>query len=288
MHMEKMQINDTSDPILARRARPMRVLVFLFAVLFSIASPARADVTVSPLRQVFDENTREARFVISNPTTRIIDGRATWLDLSATPTGYTDAPPEVRQRLSAAPWFTLEPAQFRLAPGERVEIVIRRKNNARPPAGERRSHLFIETAAARTLMRKASDRGLQVDIGAGISTPVLLRGSGAAKAEIGETRLLRDSEGLLLLSTKVENGGGHSTYGRLIATFQPRDYNGPKEVLVVRENISAFPDAKERLVELPLGYFSLGAGELTIRYEGAAEYEGVVFDQRRFDISPTD
>lgn len=263
----------------------MKTALLSIIAAFAISGPALADMAVSPLRAVLDADTREARFVVSNPTPRILDGRASWIDLTATPTGYINADSSAREDLSAAPWFTLQPAHFRLEPGARIEITVRIKDGVNPPDGERRSHLLIETAAERTLMRKASDKGLQVDIDAGISAPVILRGDGSANADIAETKLLRDSDGLLLLSTAIEPDGGHSAFGRLTATFDPR-YGGEHQTLAVRENIAIFPDTDMRLYELPLGFFSLGAGKLTLRYEGAAEYEGRIFDERRYEIAP--
>lgn len=261
-------------------------ILALIAILAGLG-PAAADVGISPLRQVLDENHREARFVVSNPTKRILNGRARWLDLAATPTGYRRAKASERPALSAAPYLTLSPAQFRLEPGARIEIVLRVKDGAILPGGERRSHLLIETAAARTLIRKASDTGLQVDIGAGVSAPVIVRGAGGARAKIASTRLLRDQEGMLLLSTTIEQVASHSSFGRLRANFQPADGAESRQI-AIRDNVAGYLDASTRIFELPLGYFSLGHGALTLTYEGADEYEGVIFDERQFEISPSE
>ncbi len=265
----------------------MRIAFFSFFAILATISSATADMAVSPLRQVLDADRREARFVVSNPTPRILEGRAGWIDLAATTLGYENADIATRQALSAAPWFTVRPSHFRLEPGARIEITISLRDDATPPTGERRSHLLIETAATRSLMRKAKDSGLQVDIDAGVSVPVILRGPGSARASIAETKLLRDSDGLLLLSTAIVPEGDHSTFGRLTATFDP-DGDGGRQLLAVAENVVGYPDAEMRLFELPLGFFSLGAGQLTLRYEGAAEYDGQLFDERRFAIAPPD
>ena len=261
------------------------VLIFLLAMA-SAVSTAAADVVISPLRLVVDADTREGRIIVSNPTGRILEGRAGWIDLKATPTGYQEASVGDRQRMSAAPWFTLHPAFFTLAPGARAEIVIRLKEGVAPPPGERRSHLLVTTAASRTLLRKAGESGLQADIGAGVSAPVLLRGSGAASAKIEDTRLLRDAEGMLLLSTAIISDGAHSTYGRLTAVFTPDQGHRTEQRLAIIDNVAGYPDAERRVLELPLGHFSLGKGKLTVKYEGRGEYEGRIFDERRYDIAP--
>lgn len=260
-----------------------------FAAVFSaILAPASAaaDIELSPLRQVITAETREATFSVSNPSARILDGRVTWIDMTATETGYAPAKAETRATLSAAPYLTVSPAQFRLEPGARIAVTVTLKDGVAPPAGERRSHLLIETGAARTAIRKAGGQGLEVDIGVGVSAPVLLRGDGRASAEIGETKLLRDSEGMLLISTSIAPKGEISTYGRVTAHFKAKESDDPPRLLGARENVAGFVDAETRLVEIPFGFFSLGAGELTLRYEGAAEFKGRLFDRREFDIAP--
>ncbi|MEO1251640.1 MAG: hypothetical protein AAFW81_04750 [Pseudomonadota bacterium] len=258
-----------------------------FCLVFLAPGLARADVTIAPLRQVLDSENTEARFVVSNPSERIVSGEVSWIDLTATETGYADATPSARQRMSAAPWLALSPAQFELSPGERIEVSVRLREGAKPPPGERRSHLLVVSAPARTLLRKAGHIGLQVDIGAGVSTPVLLRGDGAADVTIGETQLLRDTDGLLLLSTTIVSSGEHSAFGSLTVEFNADGAQAPQR-LAARDNVAAYIDATERRFELPLGFFSLGAGELTIRYEGADEYNGRLFDERSFRIKPPD
>ncbi len=264
----------------------IRTTLIAFVLCLMAPAGARADIVLSPLRTVLTAETREGAFTISNPTRRILDGRVSWIDLSATAAGYEPAASEVRAGLSAAPYLSVSPAQFRLKPGERVTVTVKLRDGIAPPPGEKRSHLLIETGAARTLIRKASN-GLQADIGAGVSAPVIVRGDGAASATIGETKLLRDSEGRLLLSAAITPHGSHSAYGRLKATFTPKDPRASTSgVLGVRENVAGYLDTEKRIVEIPLDRFSLGEGELTLLYEGAGEYEGRLFDKRSFDIAP--
>lgn len=259
------------------------------ALLMSLLAPqtAWADMMLSPLRQVIDPGTPEVIFDISNPSDRMLDGRVSWIDLIATETGYAPAAIEQRPTLSAAPFLVISPAQFTLEPGGHVQITVRLAAGATIPEGERRSHLLVETAAARTPIRKASNNGLQVDIGLGVSAPVILRsGGGAAKAAIGETKLVRDNNGLLSLETSIIPKGDRSSYGRIAVFFEPIDGGNGKQLLGVRENVAGFLEASRRKVETPLGFGSLDAGELTVRYEGAGEYEGRIFDVRSFEIAP--
>lgn len=259
----------------------------LFGLCLSVLGlqTAYADIKLSPLRLVLTPDEPVASFEVSNPSGRIFEGEVSWIDMSATETGYIPALAEDRAKLSAAPYLIVSPAQFRLKPGARTIVTVSIREGARPPKGERRSHLLIEAAASRTPIRKAGG-GLPVDIELGVSAPVLLRNGGAAKAKIEGTKLLRDKEGLLLLSTFIVPQGSISTYGRLIAEFAPLHAPDNTQTLGLRRNVSGFVDAEKRSFEIPLGFVSLGEGKLTLLYEGEGEFEGEVFDRRSYDIEP--
>ncbi len=278
-------LNPVTNCILAAANMKKALLGPLMSLL--ALQNASADMMLSPLRQVITPETPAVIFDISNPSDRMLDGRVSWIDLTATETGYAPATINERPNLSAAPYLVISPAQFTLEPGGHVQIAVRLAAGAMIPEGERRSHFLVETAAARTPIRKASNSGLQVDIGLGVSAPVILRnGGGSAKAEIGETKLVRDKNGLLSLETSIIPGGVRSSYGRIAVFFEAYDSGEGKRLLGVRENVAGFLDAPLRKVETPLGFGSLEAGELTVRYEGAAEYDGRVFDMRSFEIAP--
>ncbi len=262
------------------------VLAILIAVASLLAAPAGASMGLYPLRQVLSLENPQAEFTVSNPSDRIIEGRVSWIDLAATETGYAPAEPQMRETLSAAPYLIVSPAQFRLKPGARITITVRIRDGAPLPKGERRSHLLIETDASRTAIRKASTNGLAVDIGLGVSAPVILRNGGKAKASIAETKLLRDKEGLLFLETSIKPEGALSSFGRIVVDYSPADESGETHRLGMRENVAGYTDARRRKVSVPFGFVSLKAGEVVVRYEGAEEYEGRIFDERRYDLAP--
>ena len=255
----------------------------LAAAALASLSVASADMGLAPLRHVLSAEHPTAQFVVSNPSERIMDARVSWVDLAATESGYAPADPDLRESLSAAPWLVVSPANFRLSPGARQVVTVRIRDRAKLPKGERRSHLLVETEASRTLIRKAST-GLQVDVGLGMSAPVILRNGGKAEAKIADVKLLRDDDGLLMLETTIASEGQLSSFGRMLAIFTHAP--GERELLGVREKVAGFTDAQTRRVTIPFGFVSLGAGELTVRYEGAAEFEGSIFDERKFDITP--
>ncbi len=252
-----------------------------------LATAARAEIGLTPLRQVLDENTRLVTYRVSNPSPRIVEGRVSWTDLVATERGYAQATPAARERLSAAPYLKVWPSHFRLEPGADTTITVALKDGVKLPDGERRSHLVIETSAARTPLRRAGGN-LEADIGIGVSTPVIVRaGPSKAAAAIGETRLLRAPDGLLELETYVEPRSEFSAYGHmevwLTSAGEPR---ARPTLLTTVDNVAAYPDAPRRRVSIPLGVARLPAGFLEIRYVGSAEFDGVSFARRAFELAP--
>lgn len=244
-------------------------------------------VDLAPLRQVITAESPHREFTVSNSTDRILTASASWLHLSASEDGYKPTPVNARAALAAAPWLIMTPAQFTLAPGERQIIQISLKPGAIPPAGERRSHLLIEAGAERTPMRRTSNSGLQVDIGVGISAPVILRGAGKADATMKDAKLLRDANGDLEIELFVTPKKSHSTYGAIAATFKADDDDGVGETLAFVDNVAGYPDTKRRRVSLAFGRRKLGSGVLTLRYIGTEEYAGRIFHEREFAIEPS-
>lgn len=269
----------------SRAAHMIKTAFAGLSLALMAAQSAYADIKLSPLRQVITEDAPSAVFEISNPSSRILEARVSWIDLQATETGYANAAAELRQSSSAAPYLVVSPAQFQLEPGARASVTIRIKDGVRLPKGERRSHLLIETGASRTPIRKAGG-GLPVDIGLGVSAPVMTRNGGEAQAQIEDVKLLRDDDGLLLLSLAVAPKGSISTFGRVEVTFASAQTPEAPELLGVRRNVSGYIDAEQRIVETPLGFVNLGPGKLTVRYEGEGEFKGRVFDARTFDVAP--
>lgn len=255
--------------------------------LLLLAGGASAEIGLTPLRQVLDEKTRLVTYRVSNPSPRIVDGRVSWADLTATERGYVAASAEARQRLSAAPYLKVWPASFRLEPGADTTITVALRDGVTLPDGERRSHLVIETSAARTPLRKAGGN-LEADIGVGVSTPVIVRaGAGNAAAKIGETRLLRTPEGLLELETYIEPQGAFSAYGRIeVLLTSAGEAQARPALLRSVDNVAGYIDAPRRQVSVPLNVQRLPAGFLEIRYMGRGEFEGVTFARRAFELAP--
>ncbi|NWG93574.1 MAG: hypothetical protein HXY21_13880 [Parvularculaceae bacterium] len=257
----------------------------VFSAIAALPGAAGAEFAVSPLRQVITRQNPVGVYEISNGSDRILDARIGWIDLSATEYGYAEATPAARPALSAAPYLVVSPARLRLEPGKRAKVAVRLKKGARPPPGERRSHLLIETTPVRTPLRRAGG-GLEADVELGVSTPVIVRTGFAPPAvSITQTRLVRDADGMLELDTTLSRTGRYSAFGRLTVVMTAE---GRPRRLAEIANIPIHFDAAARRLRVPLNAGALPAGVLELRYIGAAEYEGRVFAEKKFEIAPPD
>ena len=121
-------------------------------------------------------------------------------------------------------------------------------------------------------------------MGLGVSTPVILRGGFAAPTvTFAQTKLVRDSDGLLELQTSLARSGKYSAIGRLVAVMES---NGERKTIAEIDNVALHVDAPARLLTLALGETALPPGTLELRFVGSAEYEGRLFAEKSFEISP--
>lgn len=258
-------------------------LAGLLAGAAALAGAAQAELLVAPLRQIITQNEHVARYRISNPSDRIVDARIDWIDLAATAEGYQPASAAERARLSAAPYLVVSPARLRLEPGAHAEVVVRLKKGVAAPAGERRSHLLIETTPARTPLRRAS-AGLEVDVGLGVSTPVILRGGYATPAiAFEQSKLVRDESGLLGFETTLRSAGRYSAYGRIEARLEAE---GRSTLLAAMANVAVYPDSGARKVTLSLAIEALPEGRMTVAYVGAGDRRDETLASKTFEIAP--
>ncbi|MEM8986282.1 MAG: hypothetical protein AAGC95_06115 [Pseudomonadota bacterium] len=246
-----------------------------------------ADMLVSPLRAVLSEQTTRMSVTVMNQSDRLLDVRAQWLELSATEQGgYAPASPQIQGGLSASPYLLVSPDNVRIAPGRQAAFILHLAPEATPPAGERRSHLLIEGAAAATRARKASLADIPLDMKLGVSIPVLLRrGNGDATARIAHAEFSRKPDGGLTLITDIDRDGAFSAYGRLVARWRQTGAD-EAEIIGVLDNIALYTDIPRRRAGIPLIRSDVDGGRLELAYEGAGEYAGRNFDAEAYDIEP--
>ncbi len=262
-----------------------RLIHLIFLLFFTTALPASAQ-TVTPLRAVLTPETNQATFSLSNPTGQTKSIRLGWLHLTADENGaYHHSSTPDQLTASAAPFLSLSPAAFQLAPGETRKINVRlRKNAVLTTRTEWRSHLLIESETRWDRLRPVSAR-LGIDMSIAISVPVVLRASSALQngVRIKDTRLRRLADGGLSLDIMMNREGDHSIYGAIKAEAIAAP-KMPAQIVALRENISLYPETSQRFVSIDLGVATLPEGQFDITFEGRGEYAGKIFARRIFNV----
>ena len=257
-----------------------RLLCGLFFVLFS--QYATANLLISPTRVSFDERQRSAKVTVINSSEEYRTYRVLWSEKLALPAGgyQTLSEPETT---SLSPMARLSPKQIRLAPGERqtIKIAIRKPKNL--AKGEYRSHLLFQALPNED---KAAKAGLKVNMILSFSIPVIYREQGELPkvafqtAEIVEDSLNKKPK----IAVKLTEEQGFSSYGRLSAYVT--NSAGKQEKIAEIGNLSLYPEVNETTAYLALFTDKKlpKKGPIEIKYEGADEYQGIVFDSYSFAI----
>ncbi|MEM1193498.1 MAG: fimbria/pilus periplasmic chaperone [Pseudomonadota bacterium] len=270
--------------------------LFTLALCGSYISAARAQFVIEPLRAVLTEETQSAAFTLVNTADRLLHVDVSMVDLEATLEGYRPAQPDHRTAVSAAPWLTLYPATLTLEPGERQTIrVDLRTDQPQPHGHERRTHLYVEASPPRAGVRKVSDRGIGLDLGVGVSVPVLVRPSGALNhappsekpVRFEDTSLVRGADGSILLTSTLTSGAEdvdlaarprRSVYGAICVA------GAAGTAKACLQNIALYPDAPGRRITLDLKTDALGPGLYRLTYEGRAEDGGRALARENFRV----
>ena len=257
-----------------------RLLCGLFFVLFS--QYATANLLISPTRVSFDERQRSAKVTVIISSDEYRTYRVVWSEKLALPAGgYQTLSEPVARSLS--PMTRLSPKQIRLAPGERqtIKIAIRKPKNL--AKGEYRSHLLFQALPNEV---KSTKPGIKVNMIMSFSIPVVYREQGEQpNVKIRDVKLVEDSiNKKLSLAVKLTESQGFSSYGRLSA--YATNTAGKQEKIAEIGNLSLYPEVNETTAYLALFTDKKlpKKGPIEIKYEGADEYEGIVFDSYSFAI----
>ena len=149
--------------------------------------------------------------------------------------------------------------------------------------GEYRSHLLFQALPNED---KAAKAGLKVNMILSFSIPVIYREQGELPkvafqtAEIVEDSLNKKPK----IAVKLTEEQGFSSYGRLSAYVT--NSAGKQEKIAEIGNLSLYPEIEQATVLLDLfsGKQMPKQGNIELKYQGADEYEGIVFDSYSFAI----
>lgn len=115
--------------------------------------------------------------------------------------------------------------------------------------------------------------------------PVVYRvGSVVVNPEITDISLVHKKEtGITNIKVDLFHDDLFSTHGRLVANWTP--INGSTRQVGLLNGYNFYPEVKHATTQFPWKDFKLEPGTLEVRYEGQAEFSGLLLGQKTLTIT---
>ncbi len=262
--------------------------------LLFVASPALADMLISPTRALLDNNTRSTSLVLRNTSSGARTYRLSWQDKRMSEAGRYVSVEEDEAWPSAGEMIRFSPRQITVGPGENQTVRL----NYRPPGdlapGEYRSHLRLQVLAdvsepiSMIEMDGPEDQeGIDflLAMQMSYSIPVIVRHNvDAPSVVIADVKVLPAEQhgDSMALQVTLEKKGAVSSYGAMLVEMQ-QDASSPVETIGRRKEVTVFHEEDQRVMQIPLRDASIPRGAwIRIAYEGRGEYDGRIWDEQVF------
>ncbi|MGS0682976.1 fimbrial biogenesis chaperone [Shewanella sp. 125m-7] len=260
------------------------------ACMLSLINSAQASLLVSPIRVAFEGRERAHEIVLINSSSEIKTYRLQWQEkLAVSNGGYKELTAEqAKDYPSASKMLRFSPRQVTLKPNERqiVRLGLRRPKGLAD--GEYRSHLKLEALPPKRAKKQDGEMSISLDVLLSYSLPVIVRqGLVNPNVEITSKGLSFDQRsGKTQLSVNLTRTGQYSTAGNLVAYWQGEQQS--EQVVARLNNVNIYPEVNETSKSMAwiAKDFTPSSGQLRIVYEGQQEFNGQVFAEREFAVTP--
>lgn len=253
---------------------PMRASRSLAAVvaLVAFASPAAADLQLSPGRVVLDDQNRSAAVHLGSLKTKPSTFRIYFMGYLQQSNGATVEAKRPESEIAKS-LIVYSPRSVELNPGESQTVRILYRRNPKVPPGEYRTYL---TFAGEPDLPTNDTTSVQVAISSAIAIPVIVRvGDVSATATVANAKLERGKGGSQIATFDIKRSGNGSVYGDLTATMI--DADGKTVEIGRRSGVAVFVENDHMPVELvlspPPGVI-LAPGSVRIEYRTPEEQGG--------------
>lgn len=267
-------------------------VLFLSLICAWVAMPgaAKADLTIMPIRIVFESRDRSAELTIINTSKKTNTYRLEWGNRKMKEEGgYETLEAPLDAAFDPEKNLVFSPRQVTVPPGEtqRVRISVRRPADL--PDGEYRAHLVMKKISGPS-MGKSVDAGggvsIQMGTNVGFSVPVIVRqGEYNASAKILDSQFVApakpgDNPSMLIT---MERGGIHSIAGSMRVYWTPP---GQEERMVGQtNNINLFHEIHQRKIGVGLTEGPITSGTIRIAFEGIDKDRDTIYDEKTFPVS---
>jgi P pilus assembly chaperone PapD len=277
-----------------RKATPDSITRFLFAALLLLLPlrAARADLTITPWRVVFQERDRTASIDLVNMSDQTNIYRLSWMQMKMDKNGRYVLVPEDGDKdpHSVANMVVFAPRQVTIEPHGQQTIRVSLRRPADLPFGEYRAHLLMKKLAKQGPERQdpnAKNITMALKVNLSFSVPVIVRSGEDKDLKISLTSpklAMRKDTKLPTPELDIDinrDAGTFSSYGSLQVYWDP--LQGKEEQIGDVNNIALYPEIKQRMIDIPLSENPTN-GRIRVVYKGKYESEGKIWDEKTFAI----
>jgi hypothetical protein len=272
------------------RLKNIFVVALLAAALLS-SIPARADLTITPVRIVFGVRDRTATLSLLNVTDKTNTYRMSWLLMKADEHGqYTLVHADDKDPHGVANMVIFTPRQVTIEPHGYQSIRLSLRRPADLPPGEYRAHLALTRLANPVLARKPdpNEKGKNVSLSVNLSfsIPVIVRQGEDKDLKISlSSPKLGMSKGAKPRPTLYvdinRDAGKFSSYGVVKVLWQPP--TGKEQEIGLLNNVALYPEVQTRHIDVALTE-NPTAGSVRVVYLGKYESEGTTWAEKSFSL----
>jgi hypothetical protein len=265
----------------------------ILLVTMMIPHVARADLTITPWRVVFQDRDRSATVQLINMTNHTNVYRLTWIQLKMNQGGRYEPvpiPKDDKDPHHVNNMVIFTPRQVTIEPHGQQTVRLSLRRPADLPFGEYRAHMAMVRLAKQGPDRQdphAKTISMELNVNLGFSIPVIVR-----SGQDSSLRVSLDHPQLAMggppkqqrpeLRVDIDRlAGTFSTYGLIEAYWQPT--NGKEEKIGSMDNVALYPEMNKREISVPLRENPTG-GRIRVVYKGKYESDGKIWDEKTFPI----
>ena len=270
-----------------------RLFIFLVIFVTSLllaATEARADLTITPKRVVFQARDRSASVTLLNITDHANTYRFSWVIKKAKPDGKYEAMPFSQDQHSVDKMVIFSPRQVTIEPHghQTIRLSLRRPSDL--PTGEYRAHLLLTRLAHEDTLQtqdpNAKSLSMEISVNLSFSIPVIVRQGEdkALKVSLSDPKLRLAEKGAVLDVDINRDAGTFSTYGDVTVFWQPPN-KGKEVVIGLLTGVALYPEVNVRKISVPItAKDNLSAGTVRVAYIGKLEATGTTWAEKSFLI----
>lgn len=263
-------------------------IYYSFAFLLLLTTQVHANLLVSPIRVVMDEQIRTGEVTLLNTSNTTNSYTVDWIEYRQN----QDDSYSVNQNNEspASRVLSYSPRRVTLAPQQSQKIRLRYRAS-RVEEGEFRSHLRMTALPPEKTEQDTQKTSVSIRLQLSFDLPIIVRkGQGDVSIGLGDIEVvpgIKDNKrSMAKLKIPFLHSGEFSSTGSLRVVMQATPGAEIDQIGIIN-NLNVFPESPSVIKTIPLTLQDIPAGAaIKVTYEGSKEYKGRLFAEKVFRHEP--